>query len=96
MGRPRSAADPLVGLVGGNFSALNHYFGVMLYQRRLPHIWATEQPVFLTWRLHGSLPPHRPFLGAHCPPGRRLQHWAASWTRPARVRSTFDSQPLPT
>ena len=35
--------------------------GVMLYWRRLPHVYATHQPVFLTWRLHGSLPPHRPF-----------------------------------
>jgi putative DNA methylase len=32
-----------------------------LYQRRLPHDYETEQPVFLTWRLHGSLPPHRAF-----------------------------------
>ena len=35
----------------------------MLYRRRLPHVFATAQPVFLTWRLHGSLPPHRPFAG---------------------------------
>ncbi len=33
----------------------------MLYWRRLPHVSATKQPVFLTWRLHGSLPSHRPF-----------------------------------
>ena len=33
----------------------------MLYRRRLPHVSATEQPVFLTWRLHGSLPSHRSF-----------------------------------
>ena len=31
------------------------------YQRRLPQVYATEQPVFLTWRLHGSLPSNRPF-----------------------------------
>ena len=31
------------------------------HQRRLPHLYATEQPVFLTWRLHGSLPSNRPF-----------------------------------
>jgi putative transposase len=35
----------------------------MLYQRRLPHVWVTEKPVFLTWRLHGSLPPRRSFPG---------------------------------
>ena len=32
-----------------------------LYRRRLPHDYETDQSVFLTWRLHDSLPPHRPF-----------------------------------
>lgn len=32
-----------------------------LYRRRLPHVYETDQPVFLTWRLHGSLPPNRFF-----------------------------------
>jgi len=31
------------------------------YRRRLPHINDTERSVFLTWRLHDSLPPHRAF-----------------------------------
>jgi putative transposase len=31
------------------------------YRRRLPHVYETEQPVFLTWRLHDSLPSHRSF-----------------------------------
>ena len=31
------------------------------YQRRLPHLYDAEHPVFLTWRLHDSLPPHRAF-----------------------------------
>jgi len=31
------------------------------YRRRLPHIYDTEHPVFLTWRLHDSLPPNRVF-----------------------------------
>lgn len=39
------------------------------HRRRLPHIYATEQPVFLTWRLHGSLPEHRPFCGGRLPSG---------------------------
>lgn len=42
----------------------------MLYRRRLPHILATEQPVFLTWRLHGTLPSHRSFAGGVFPSGR--------------------------
>jgi putative transposase len=31
------------------------------YRRRLPHLWGAGHAVFLTWRLHGSLPPNRPF-----------------------------------
>ncbi len=31
------------------------------YRRRLPHIYETDKPVFLTWRLHDSLPPNRAF-----------------------------------
>jgi len=46
--------------------------GMVLHQRRLPHVWATEQPVFLTWRLHGSLPPHRPFRGGTLTSGQAL------------------------
>ena len=42
----------------------------MLYQRRLPHVWASERPVFLTWRLHGTLPPHRWFAGGSLPSGK--------------------------
>ena len=42
----------------------------MLYRRRLPHIIAQELPVFLTWRLHGSLPPHRSFAGGVLPSGQ--------------------------
>jgi REP element-mobilizing transposase RayT len=29
--------------------------------RRLPHYTAVGEPLFLTWRLHGSLPTNRPF-----------------------------------
>jgi putative transposase len=50
--------------------ACHHYFGVMLYRRRLPHVLAPEQPVFLTWRLHGSVPSHRPFSGGALPSGQ--------------------------
>ena len=30
-------------------------------RRRLPHLYETGQPIFLTWRLHDSLPLHRVF-----------------------------------
>jgi REP element-mobilizing transposase RayT len=35
---------------------------VTSFRRRLPHFHEVGQPVFLTWRLHGSLPPHRVFV----------------------------------
>ena len=31
------------------------------YERRLPHWDIVDQPVFVTFRLHGSLPAHRVF-----------------------------------
>jgi putative transposase len=31
------------------------------YRRRLPHLHQPNRSIFLTWRLHGSLPPNRPF-----------------------------------
>ena len=34
------------------------------YRRRLPHWHPIGQPLFLTWRLHGSLPPNRSFPDA--------------------------------
>jgi hypothetical protein len=39
-------------------------------QRRLPHIWNVGQPVFLTWRLHGSLPPQRVFAAGEMSSGQ--------------------------
>ena len=30
-------------------------------RRHLPHIYETGRPIFLTWRLHGTLPAHRAF-----------------------------------
>ena len=39
-------------------------------RRRLPHIDVQHQPVFLTWRLYGSLPPHRPFPNASLSSGQ--------------------------
>jgi hypothetical protein len=36
--------------------------GVTFYRRRLPHFYTVDQPVFLTWRLHDSLPITRFFL----------------------------------
>ena len=41
-----------------------NYPGMALYRRRLPHDYETDQPVFLTWRLHDSLARHRAFPAA--------------------------------
>ncbi len=61
---PWPAADPLVGLVCFENSArLLNYPSMMFYRRRLPHLYDGDQPVFLTWRLHDSLPPNRAFPG---------------------------------
>jgi putative DNA methylase len=39
-----------------------HFFLVIkFYRRRLPHLQIGDQPVFLTWRLYGSLPQNRMF-----------------------------------
>jgi len=40
---------------------LAHYWSVAFYRRQLPHLDEPGRPVFLTWRLHGSLPLHRTF-----------------------------------
>jgi putative DNA methylase len=34
------------------------------HERRLPHYHSIDQPIFLTWRLHGSLPKNRHFPSA--------------------------------
>lgn len=53
-------------------------------RRRLPHVYDTERPIFLTWRLEGSLPSSRPFPAAALNSGQafaamdRLQDEASS------------------
>jgi REP element-mobilizing transposase RayT len=39
------------------------------YRRRLPHVRESRQPVFFTWRLHGSIPKNRNFSS------RTLSSW---------------------
>jgi putative transposase len=34
------------------------------HHRRLPHLYEINRPIFLTWRLHDSLPPNRIFPSA--------------------------------
>ena len=40
------------------------------YRRRLPHLYDIGQPIFLTWRLHNSLPANRVFPTADLPSGK--------------------------
>ncbi|MGO4883348.1 MAG: transposase [Bryobacteraceae bacterium] len=39
-------------------------------ERRLPHLYAVGQPLFITFRLYGSLPVNRAFPGQNVPSGR--------------------------
>jgi hypothetical protein len=58
-----------------------------LYRRRLPHDYETDQPVFLTWRLHDSLPRHRAFPVRQLSiPDRHLPPWIACWLKPVLGR----------
>jgi hypothetical protein len=39
-------------------------FMATFHSRRLPHFYSVGQPLFVTWRLHDSLPPGRVFAPA--------------------------------
>ncbi len=45
------------------------------YRRHLPHCDAPGLPVFLTWRLRGSLPAERVFLPEHLTSGEAFLNW---------------------
>ncbi len=45
------------------------------YRRRLPHLDKPGTPVFLTWRLWGSLPPERVFERERLPSGEAFVVW---------------------
>ena len=46
-----------------------------MYRRRLPHCDAPGSPVFVTWRLHDSLPPERFFEVGHLTWRRAFVAW---------------------
>src|SRR5205085_290270 len=58
---PWSAAGPLAGSFIEKVFLRVNYVEMPSYIRHLPHIYAIGQPIFLTWRLAGSLPPNRAF-----------------------------------
>jgi REP element-mobilizing transposase RayT len=43
---------------------------MIFYRRRLPHLYDIGQPIFVTWRLHNSLPANRAFRTANLPSGK--------------------------
>src|SRR5438094_685915 len=65
VGRPILAAASFQAALDSDF-AENFFLQKTLpkmqhYQRRLPHWDTIDQPLFVTFRLHGSLPAHRVF-----------------------------------
>ncbi len=70
-GRP-SACGGLSGRPGGNPEIRNPSAPlslVMLKRRRLPHLHAIGRPLFITFRLHSSLPAHRRFPSSNLTSG---------------------------
>jgi hypothetical protein len=47
------------------FSSPTHYIAAITHRRRLPHVYPHGERLFLTWCLHGALPPAR-----FAPPGK--------------------------
>ena len=59
---PRPAADAPVGLLSLRIPPdSTNYIAMTFTRRRLPHLSLPQRAVFLTWRLHDSLPPNRVF-----------------------------------
>ena len=52
------------------WKCLPHYPNVILRRRRLPHLDVLGQPLFVTFRLHRSLPPNRPFPASNLTSGQ--------------------------
>ena len=68
---PWSAGDPLVAVLHLRIPfGAKHYTNAPEYRRHLPHIFDLGQPVFVTWRLFGSLPPNRAFPDASVNSGK--------------------------
>ena len=54
---------------------LKHPKNMKIYRRRLPHRDIPGTPVFVTWRLSGSLPSERIFLPEHLTSGQAFVAW---------------------
>ncbi len=60
--------------------------------RRLPHLYVLDQPLFITFRLHDSLPSHRPFPSSHETSGKAFAAMDRLLDQ-ARCGPTFLRQP---
>jgi hypothetical protein len=65
-----------------------------LYRRRLPHDYKTDQPVFLTWRLHDSLPCHRAFPAATVNSGQAFAAMVVEAIPLANMQSYIEENPV--
>jgi hypothetical protein len=58
---PRPTPRSACGLTMRFSGRLRNISGMAFYRRRLPHLDEIQRSVFVTWRLHDSLPPNRAF-----------------------------------
>ena len=70
------AAPTILSVLGGNLRrsrSAGYFVFVGLHRRRLPHEYPVGEALFVTWHLHGSVPP------SVCPPGKLLSGQAFAW-----------------
>ena len=67
----KSAGRSLIGLILENFRVTRDVrIMTVFHRRRLPHYHSINERMFLTWRLHGSLPVNRRFPAGSISSGR--------------------------
>lgn len=60
-GSPDPQGDPPVALFSEKLIVPSELQGMVFYRRHLPHLYSNDQPIFVTWRLHSTLPSNRCF-----------------------------------
>ena len=63
LGTPCGGLQPARATNWRNPASAAHYRIMQFSHRRLPHLYVIGAPLFLTFRLHNSLPPNREFPG---------------------------------
>ncbi len=72
LGTPRACATALA--LSPSEELQSQHIPVTTRRRRLPHVYPEGRPLFLTWYLHGSVPP-----GRYPPPGKLNSGRAFVW-----------------